>query len=311
MNILVTGGAGFIGSNIVDRLVMMSESRGDLAIGQIIVIDNLSSGSLANINKKAVFHNIDINDKESEKLYKNIDVVIHHAANVFVTKSLKDPVFDATQNILGSLNVLENCRKHGVKKIIYANSGGAGYGEPVRLPVDEEHIIKPLAPYGASKHTVEHYLEIYKNLYGLKYTSLRYANIYGPRQNPAAEGGVIAIFINRFLKNESPIIKGDGEQTRDFVFVNDVVDANILAMSKGDNDYFNISTGSEITINQLTEMIKKLTKSSAPVLKKDGIEGEIKRSVLSCKKAERFLGWKTKTPLVEGLKKSVEYYKGI
>ncbi len=303
MRILVTGGTGFIGSHIVDKLVDNND---------VLVVDNLSNSTKDNLNPRAEFHQLDINDPKIENVFKNgIDVVIHQAANVFVTKSIKDPVFDATSNILGSLNILENCRKFGVKKIIYANSGGAGSGEPEYLPVDENHPIKPLAPYGVSKHTVEHYLEIYSRLYGLKYTSLRYANIYGPRQNPEGEGGVVAIFISKLLKNQSPFIIGDGRQTRDMVFVEDVADANVISIKKGDNDFFNISTGKEISINDLFEMIKKMAKSSVNAVNKPEIPGEIKRSVLSSEKASQILGWSATTSIEKGLEKSIEYYKSL
>ena len=304
MSVLVTGGAGFIGSHIVDKLV---NTIGD----KVYIIDDLSNGRKENINKKSVFHKTNICNG-LEKIFKNnIDIVIHSAANISVKNSVSNPIEDAKTNILGSLNILENCRKYNVKKIIYLNSGGAIVGDARYFPTDEKHPTDPIAPYGVSKHTVEHYLEIYRKLYGLKYTSLRLSNIYGPRQSSDSEGGVIAIFIENLLKNKFVEIYGDGKQTRDFLFVEDVADASIVSIKNGHNNCFNISTGKETSIMDLFNLIKKLTNSKSDAVKKEARKGDIKRSVLDCKKADKILGWKAKTTLEQGLKKTINYYRSL
>jgi UDP-glucose 4-epimerase len=303
VKVIVTGGAGFIGSHIVDRLV----ARGD----SVIVIDDLSHGKRKNVNPKAKFFQISVADPKIEEIFKNEkpDYVVHQAAHADVTTSVKNPVFDANVNIIGSLNLLENCRKYCVKKIVYANSGGAGSGEPQYLPVDEEHPIMPLCPYGISKHTVEHYLNVYSMLYGLRYTSLRYANVYGPRQDPFGEGGVVAIFSHKLLHNEAPRIFGDGEQTRDFVYVEDVADANILTLENGDGKCLNVATATEISVNRLFEIMKEICRSSANALYVGARKGEIIRSVLSNDKIRKELGWQPKTGLKEGLAKTAEFFR--
>jgi UDP-glucose 4-epimerase len=305
MKILVTGGAGFIGSHIVDKLV----KRGDY----VIVIDDLSTGKQENLNPKAKFYKLDILESKVEEVFRNEkpEFVIHQAAQVDVTRSVNEPVFDAEINIIGGLKLLEYCRKYGVKKIVYGNSGGAGSGEPQYLPVDEKHPIAPLCPYGVSKHTLEHYLEVYSKIHGLKYVSLRYANVYGPRQDPFGEGGVVAIFSHKLLNGEVPSIFGNGKQTRDFVFVEDVADANIMALSNGkwDNDYFNVSTAKEISVNELFKLVKGITKSRIDAKHVEPRKGEIVRSVLSNAKIIKKLGWKPRTKLEDGLKKTVDFFR--
>jgi len=234
MKILVTGGAGFIGSHVVDAYLELGH--------EVVVVDNLSSGSIENLNPKAKFYEMDIRDSDIEDLFKNEkpDVVNHHAAQMDVRKSVEDPIYDADVNIIGSLNLLQNCIKYGVKKFIFASTGGAIYGEQDYFPADEEHPTRPLSPYGVAKLTVEKYLYFYKEVHGLNYVVLRYANIYGPRQNPHGEAGVVAIFTSKMLKGEQPVINGDGFQTRDYTFVGDVVRANVLALSYEKSDVFNI-----------------------------------------------------------------------
>ncbi|MFQ6105914.1 MAG: NAD-dependent epimerase/dehydratase family protein, partial [Candidatus Hydrothermarchaeaceae archaeon] len=254
MKILVTGGAGFIGSTTVDLLIKEGHD--------VVILDNISSGKEANINKAAKLCKRDISDKKVVEIFKreDIDCVIHQAAQVMVKKSLKDPVFDAQVNILGSLNLLEAC-KESVGKIIYASSGGAVYGEPEYLPVDEKHPIKPLSPYGASKYIVEKYIEIYSSVYGIDYSILRYGNVYGPRQDPHGEGGVVSIFAYKMLNNLSPVIFGDGRQTRDFVYVEDAARANISSIKHGKNVICNIGSGTEKSVNEVVDVIRKTLKS--------------------------------------------------
>jgi UDP-glucose 4-epimerase len=222
-------------------------------------------------------------------------------------------VFDAQVNIIGGLKLLELCRKYNIKKFVYGNSGGAGSGEPQYLPVDEKHPINPLCPYGVSKHTLEHYLYLYSKIYGMKYIALRYANVYGPRQDPFGEGGVVAIFSYRLLSNKVPLIYGDGEQTRDFVFVGDVADANIAAIEKGfgkwDDDYYNVSTGKEISVNKLFSMVAEICSSGIKAEHAEQRKGEIIRSVLSNSKIKKSLGWQPKVSLADGLRETVDFFK--
>ena len=303
MKLLVTGGAGFIGSHIVDKLV----SRGD----EVIIVDNLSTGKRKNLNLKAKFYDISITDPKIEEIFlkEKPEYVIHHAAQVDVGKAIRDPIYDATINILGSINILENCRKHGVKKIVYGNSGGAGPGEPQYLPVDEKHPKNPQSPYGASKQTVEFYLKIYAHLYGLKFTSLGYANVYGPRQDPFGEGGVIAIFSYKMFKNEPITVFGDGEQTRDYIYVGDIADANILALSKGDNECFTVGTGTETSLNNLVKIMKELSQSNTQTKYTSPRAGDILRSSLNPAKIKKLIGWEPKVSLNEGLKNTMEALK--
>lgn len=305
MKILVTGGAGFIGSHIVDRLIDGGED--------VVVIDNLHNENKKNLNKKAKFYKSDICSKDLEDIFKEekIEKVIHQAAQVSVVTSLKNPKFDAEVNVLGSINLLECCRKFNVGKIVYASSGGAIYGEPKYLPLDEKHPITPISHYGVSKYVVEIYLNLYRGLYGLKYTSLRYANVYGPRQDPYGEGGVIAIFSNKLLRNEEPTIFGDGKQTRDFVYVEDVADANLLALEGGDNEAFNIGTGKETSVNEIFESLKEITRGDIDPIYEEERKGEIKQSYVTYSKAKEELNWEPKISLEEGLIKTVEYLKKI
>jgi UDP-glucose 4-epimerase len=303
IKVLVTGGAGFIGSCVVDKLI----ARGD----SVVIVDNLATGKLVNVNKKAKFYNMDVSSEKLEQVFQKErpEYVIHLAAQVDVNKSLKDPMFDARINIIGSLNLLDNCVKYGVKKFVYSNSGGAGSGEPQYLPVDEEHPIEPLSFYGISKHTVEHYLFAYHHIHGLPYVSLRYANVYGPRQDPFGEGGVVAIFSYHLMQNTSPKIFGNGKQTRDFVYVGDVADANIMALNYDKCDFFNISTGVEITINDLYKEIQNITKSKVQPIYTDARKGDIFRSVLSCKKIKKLMGWTPKVKLSDGLRSTIDFFR--
>ena len=301
MKSLVTGGAGFIGSNIVDRLINDGHD--------VIILDNLCTGREKNINPKAQFYNIDITDSNIEKIFKEnkIDIVFHLAAQIDVRKSVSNPIFDATTNIIGTINLLNMIQKYSIGKIIYSSSGGAVYGEPKEIPADEKHTVRPLAPYGISKHCPEHYIEYYHDLYGLKYTILRYANVYGPRQDPLGEAGVIAIFMGRMLKGDTPIIFGDGNQTRDYVFVGDVVNANISAINNGDNQIYNIGTGKETSVNEIYEILSKLIKNSPKAIYEAKRPGEVERICLNTEKAKKELSWVAKVTLEEGIKKTLEF----
>lgn len=304
MKVLVTGGAGFIGSHVLDLLIENGY--------EVVIVDNLSTGKEEFINKKAIFYKKDITDDDLYEIFEKEkpDYVIHQAAQIDVQKSIDNPVFDVKVNVLGTVNLLECCRKSGVKKVVYASSA-AVYGNPKYFPIDEGHRINPISYYGISKHTPEHYFEVYSQLYGLKYTILRYANVYRIRQDPKGEGGVISIFIDKMLKGERPIIFGDGNQTRDFVYVKDVAKANLLALERGDNEVVNISTGKPTSINELVEMMNKIMNTSLEPIYTEPRKGDIVHSYLDNKKALDVLGWKPEYSLEEGLKETIEYYKGV
>ncbi len=303
MNILVTGGAGFIGSHVVDSYIELGHN--------VIVVDNLSTGFIENVNPKAKFYQIDIRDEKIEEIFKSerIDIVNHHAAQMDVRKSVEDPIYDADVNIIGSLNLLQLCVKYGVKKFIFASTGGAIYGEQDYFPADEEHPTRPLSPYGVAKLTVEKYLYFYKEVHGLSYVVLRYANIYGPRQNPHGEAGVVAIFTSKMLKGEQPIINGDGLQTRDYTYVGDVVRANVLALNYDKSDVFNIGTGIETDVNTLFHKLRNLIGANCDEIHGPAKPGEQRRSVISYEKINKVLGWKPEVSLDEGLRLTVEFFK--
>ncbi|MBI3753627.1 MAG: NAD-dependent epimerase/dehydratase family protein [Deltaproteobacteria bacterium] len=303
MRILVTGGAGFIGSNIVDAYLQEGHD--------VSVIDDLSTGRNENINPKARFYKADIGAEEMGKIFADgrFDVVNHHAAQIDVRKSAADPVFDAQANILGSLNILQQCVKYGIKNFIFASTGGAIYGEQEEFPATESHPTNPLSPYGIAKLAVERYLFFYKNTHGLNSTILRYANVYGPRQDPHGEAGVVAIFTQKLLRKEQPVINGDGMQTRDFVYVGDVVRANILALSYAEGGIFNIGTGRESTVNDLFRRLVDIAGVTVDERHGPAKNGEQKRSVIDFKKADKILGWSPQVSLEEGLKRTVDYFK--
>ncbi|NIM02829.1 NAD-dependent epimerase/dehydratase family protein [bacterium] len=301
MKILVTGGAGFIGSNVVDAYI----DKGY----EVVVVDDLSSGKKENLNKKAKFYKLDICDKALEEAFEEgIDIVNHHAAQVDVRRSIADPAVDARINIEGSLNILENCRKYNIKKIIFASSGGVIYGECGSVPPNEDSPTSPISPYGISKYAMECYLSSYEKIYGLRYTALRYGNVYGPRQDPYGEAGVVAIFSRKMLNNEEVDIFGDGEQVRDYVYVGDVVKANILCLENGNNEIFNIGTGKCTSVNQLFSEMKQLTHYSKEAVYKPRRAGELIRSSLDVGKAEKKLGWKEEVNLTQGLKKTIDFF---
>lgn len=301
MKILVTGGAGFIGSHIVDEYIKLGH--------EVSIVDNMSHGKEANVNAKANLYKIDIRDKELYKVFEegNFDVVCHQAAQISVPHSIEDPFTDADINILGTLNILECCKRYGVKKVIYPASA-AIFGEPKYLPVDENHPLNMQCGYGVTKHTVEHYLDVYNKLFGINYTVFRYANVYGPRQDATGEGGVVAIFSEKFLANEAPFIFGDGEQTRDFVYVKDVANANVKALTSLDNGVYNVATNYEISVIDLFNIFKELTNSDLSPVFKEERAGDIKYSYMTFDKIKEACGWEPKYSLKEGLKETLDFY---
>lgn len=300
---IVTGGAGFIGSHLVDKLLEQGY--------KVAIIDNLSTGRKENINPKADFYNINIQDSKISNIFNKIkpDIVFHYAAQIDVRKSVDDPIESAKTNILGSLNILENCRNFKVKKIIFASSGGAIYGEVKIIPTPENYPAQPVSPYGIEKLIFEHYLGFYKKEYGLDYLILRFANVYGPRQNSRGEAGVIAIFCDKMINGGESLINGDGKQTRDFVFIEDIIRVNILGVQKNKNGIFNIGTGVETDINDIFRKLKGLFNLEIKEIHAPEKQGEQKRSCLDFKKAKVELGWQPKYNLNKGLKKTQEWFK--
>ena len=304
MKILVTGGAGFIGSHVVDKFIAEGHD--------VAVVDDLSTGFRENINPKARFYEVNIcNAKALEEVFRREqpEVVDHHAAQMDVRHSVDDPVFDATTNILGSLNLILAAVKHRIRKFIYISTGGAIYGEPTHLPVDESHPVNPESQYGVSKHTVEHYLYVYGHQSDLTYTILRYPNVYGPRQNPKGEAGVIAIFIGKMLQGVTPRIFGDGEQVRDYVHVNDIVRANSLALVNGKNDFYNIGSGVGTTVNELYRLLSKMLLFRPAATYAPARTGELQKIYIDSQKAMRELGWKAEVPVEQGLRLTAEWAK--
>jgi len=278
---------------------------------KVIIVDNLSTGFMENINPQAKFYQLDIRSEKLEDVFQKekIDVVNHLAAQMDVRRSVSDPKFDASVNVVGGLNLFESAKKHRVKKIIFSSTGGAIYGEQDYFPADEEHPTRPLSPYGITKLCTEKYLYFYNAVYGMNYVILRYANIYGPRQNPHGEAGVVAIFCNKMLKGEQPVINGDGKQTRDYTFVGDVVKANIAALHYNGSNIYNIGTGIETDVNKLFLEIRTHLNPTCPEQHAPAKAGEQQRSVISSKKIESDLGWKPTVQLEEGLRLTAEFFK--
>ncbi|MFZ0454063.1 MAG: NAD-dependent epimerase/dehydratase family protein [Ignavibacteriaceae bacterium] len=303
MKILVTGGAGFIASQIADAFIDEGHD--------VFILDNLSTGFEKNVNPKAAFIKKDIGDKSLSELFEKekFDVVNHHAAQMDVRRSVADPAFDANTNIIGTINLLQNCMKTGVKKFMFASTGGAVYGEQEYFPADEKHPTSPLSPYGISKLAVEKYLFFYNAQYKLNYTILRYANIYGPRQNPFGEAGVVAIFSTKLLKNEQPVINGSGKQTRDYVFVGDVVKANLTTLHDERTNIYNVGTSKETDVNELFNMLNEIAGSKKEEKHGPAAPGEQMRSVITSDKLFNSFQWRPSTTLQEGLQKTADFFR--
>jgi len=303
MKIVVTGGAGFIASHIADAYI----DRGH----EVHVIDDLSTGQKRNLNPSAKISAIDIADPKAAKLIAEIkpDVLNHHAAQMDVRRSVADPSFDARINIIGFINLLEACKDVGVKKVIFSSSGGAIYGDREPIPAAEEHETLPLSPYGVSKLTGELYLGYYHMAFGLPYVALRYANVYGPRQSTLGEAGVVAIFIAQLLAGKSPVINGDGKQTRDYVFVGDVVRANVAALDTDYTGAVNIGTGKETDVVTICKLLQGGVGSPVEAIHGPAKLGEQRRSCLETRLARKVLGWKADMELKEGLEQTIAYYR--
>ncbi len=303
MKIAVTGGAGFIASHIADAYLSLGH--------EVVIIDNLSTGKRENIPANARFIEMDVNDPGIPTLFmeEKFDIVNHHAAQMDVRVSVQDPTYDARINILGGINIYESALRSGVKKIIFASSGGTVYGEQEYFPADERHPTKPISPYGIAKLSNEQYLYYYAHVHGLPSVAFRYANIYGPRQNPHGEAGVIAIFAQKLLRGEQPVINGDGLQTRDYVYVGDVVAANILALQPQMIGAYNIGTGIETDVNTLFGHLRDLTQSTCKEQHAPAKQGEQLRSVLSHERIFASFGWTPKMDIVEGLSKTVDSFR--
>jgi UDP-glucose 4-epimerase len=305
VKIVVTGGAGFIGSHVVDAYVAAGH--------EVAVLDNLSTGQVANVNPAAQMHELDVRDHAAVTAAIAAfrpEVVNHHAAQSEVPKSVADPMYDASVNIVGGLNVLKASVDHGVRKLIFSSTGGALYGEPDVVPADEDHPARPLSPYGTSKFSFEQYLGTFMRTFGLDYTVLRYANIYGPRQDfMAEEGRVIAIFASRMLAGKPVTIDGDGEQSRDMLHVADVATANLAALDRGAGGTYHVSTGIAVTINDLFRKLALITDYKLAAKHGPARKGDVYRIALDNSRARRDLGWEPRLQLEEGLSLTVDYFR--
>ncbi len=300
---LVTGGAGFIGSHMVDRLVEENY--------RVMIVDDLSSGKLKNLNHQATFHHMSLNQPSLTDVLnrEKPDLVFHMAAQSSVTRSIKDPILDNEVNVLGTLRLLEASRRAGVEKIIYSSTGGALYGDPEVVPCPDDAPVVPISPYGMSKYMAEQYLDFYSRQYRQNFTTLRYGNVYGPRQDPFGEAGVVAIFISAMLSGKRPRIFGDGNQTRDFVSVDDIVEANMAAIYRGHRRALNIATGELTSVNSLYELLKEITGFRWEAEHGPARAGDVYRISLDCSRATEELGWTPQTSLTDGLARTVEHLR--
>lgn len=304
MKILVTGGAGFIGSHVQDAYLDAGH--------EVVVLDNLSTGQRGFVHPDSTFYHTDIRDAgDVLRILKKekFDVVNHHAAQMDVRASVKDPSYDAAVNILGGLNLLEAAVKTGVKRFIFASTGGAIYGEQNTFPAGEDHPLNPESPYGVSKLSLEKYCRFYSRTYGLRTFILRYANVYGPRQNPYGEAGVVAIFSEKLVRGEAPTIHGDGKQTRDFVHVSDVVRANLMALDFDGDAVVNIGTGIESDVNTIFRHLAMFSGNTVEAVHGPPKKGEQKRSVLDCSRVKALLGWEPTVDIREGLGQTYRYFQ--
>lgn len=302
MKIIVTGGAGFIGSHIVDAYVAGGH--------EVVVVDDLSTGRRGNLHPEARLVEMDVKDPGLVELFREEgpDVVNHHAANASVARSVREPLFDARENVLGTLNVLEAARRADVGKVIYISSGGAMYGKVEYVPMDEKHPASPVSAYALSKHTGERYVQLYGEAHGLRWTSLRLANVYGPRQDPYGEAGVVGIFCQNLLDGVVPEIHWDGEQTRDFVYVGDCARANLLALEGGEGQAYNVGTGRGTSINTLFYTLLGVADRELTPRRGPRRPGDARHSYLDCSKIERELGWRAMVGLREGLERTWNHF---
>lgn len=304
MKILVTGAAGFIASHVADAYADAGH--------EVAVIDDLSRGAKRNLNSRCRFYPCDIRDRSAvEKIFlaERPEIVNHHAAQMDVRRGVREPHFDAQVNILGSLNLIEAAVASGTGRFIYAATAGAGYGEPQQMPVSEDYPMNPITPYGVSKHTVEHYLFTFQALYGLQYVVLRYGNVYGPRQSSQGEAGVFAIFSEQILAGVQPVIYGDGHKIRDYVYISDVVAANLAALERGTNEIFNISSGVATIDLEVFELVRTLLGKTVEPRYTSRRPGEIDRICLDISKSARLLGWRPQVSLAEGARRTVRYFQ--
>jgi len=303
LKVLVTGGAGFIGSHVADRL---------LADGHdVVILDDLSNGHVEHLQPNARFYQMDLHSPWIDELFRieRPEAVVHQAAQASVRRSVEDPVFDAGVNVLGTAALLQASVHHGVRRFLFASTGGALYGDADVIPTPEDYPTLPVSPYGASKLAAEVYLRTFHAMHGLSYAALRYANVYGPRQDPHGEAGVVAIFTRRLLSGEKARINGDGKQTRDFVYVGDVAEANARVLASDAVGSFNVGTGIETDITTIFQVLKRLTGSNQPEEHGPPLPGEQRRSVVDARKIEKLLGWKPKTALDAGLDATVRYFR--
>ena len=303
MKVLVTGGAGFIGSHVADRLVADGHD--------VVILDDLSTGHVEHLQANARFYQMDLHSPWIDELFRieRPEAVVHQAAQASVRRSVEDPVFDASVNVLGTAALLQASVHHGVHRFLFASTGGALYGDADATPTPEDYPTLPVSPYGASKLAAEVYLRTFHAMHGLSYAALRYANVYGPRQDPHGEAGVVAIFTRRLLSGEKARINGDGKQTRDFVYVGDVAEANARALVSDAVGSFNVGTGIETDISTIFQLLKRLTGSSQPEEHGPPLPGEQRRSVVDARKIEKALGWNPKTSLQAGLDATVQYFR--
>lgn len=305
MNILVTGGAGFIGSHLADGLIEKGH--------RVVVVDNLSTGCRENISDEAVFYETDIQQKdEMARIFaeESFDIVFHEAAQTLVPYSMEHPREDAELNIMGLLNVLELCRQFGVKKFLFSSSA-AVYGDNEQVPLTEDAPLRPTSFYGLTKITAEKYIQMYHDVFGLSYAILRYSNVYGERQGSHGEGGVVYVFSDAIAEGRDITVFGDGDQSRDFIYVGDVVRANVAAMDEAvPSGIFNISTNIETTVNALKEILFYFSQTAVPVSYKEARGGDIYRSALDNTLAKKTLGWRPATKLLEGLQQTYFYFAG-